>query len=54
MYVPSLLVFPRRNMKAELLDSPPSGSIAAGWIQRERERELYAKVQIFCLFCEAI
>jgi hypothetical protein len=31
----SLLVFPRSNMKAELLDSPPPGSIAAGWIQRE-------------------
>jgi hypothetical protein len=30
MYVPSLLVFPRSNMKAELLDSPPPGSIAAG------------------------
>ena len=35
MYVPSLLVFPRSNMKAEHLDSPPSGSIAARWIQRE-------------------
>jgi len=41
-------------MKAELLGSSPPGSVAAGWIQREREREFYAKVQTFCLFYEAI
>jgi hypothetical protein len=39
MYVPPLLVFPRCNMKAELLDGAPPGSIAAchkaGWIQKE-------------------
>jgi len=37
-YVPYLLVFPRSNMKAELLESAPRGSIAAfhkaGWIQK--------------------
>jgi hypothetical protein len=37
--VPPLLVFPRRNKKAELLDSAPPGSLAtvnmAGWIQKE-------------------
>jgi len=36
-YVPLLLVFPMRNMKAELLESAPTGSEAAchktGWIQ---------------------
>jgi hypothetical protein len=39
MYVPPLLVFPRNNMKTELLDGPPPGSIAArhkaGWIRKE-------------------
>jgi hypothetical protein len=38
MYVPPLLVFPRSNMKAYLLDSTPPGSVAAchkaGWIQK--------------------
>jgi len=38
-YVPPLLVFPRSNMRAELLDSTPPSSIApchiAGWIQKE-------------------
>ena len=34
-YVPPLLVFPRSNMKAELLDSPPPVSITAEWIQKE-------------------
>jgi len=38
-YVPHLLVFPRRNMKAELLESAPPGSVAAchkaGWIQKQ-------------------
>ena len=29
IYVPTLLVFPRSNMKAELLDGAPPGSIAA-------------------------
>jgi hypothetical protein len=37
-YVPHLLVFPRSNMKAELLERPPPGSIAAchkdGWIHK--------------------
>jgi hypothetical protein len=37
-YVPHLLVFPRSNMKAELLESAPPGSVAAchkaGWIQK--------------------
>lgn len=36
-YVPPLIVFPRTNMKAELLDGTPPGTIAAthpsGWIQ---------------------
>ena len=36
-FVPPLFVFPRKNMKAELLDGAPPGSIAAchpsGWIQ---------------------
>jgi hypothetical protein len=40
MYVPPLLVFPRSNMKAELLDGAPPGSTAAchkaGWIQKQR------------------
>jgi hypothetical protein len=39
-YVSPLLDFPRNNMKAELMDSEPSGSIAAchkaGWIHKER------------------
>ncbi|GFG39808.1 hypothetical protein Cfor_10583 [Coptotermes formosanus] len=39
MHVPHLLVFPRSNMKAELLDGALPGSIAAchkaGWIQKE-------------------
>ena len=47
MYVPSLLMFPRSYMKAELLNSPPPGSIAAGWIQRKR---VYAKFQHFVCF----
>ena len=38
-YVSPLLMFPRGNMKAELPDSAPPGSIAAchkaGWIQKE-------------------
>jgi hypothetical protein len=34
-YVPPLLVFPRSNMKAQLLDSPPPVSITAEWIQKE-------------------
>lgn len=38
-YVPPMLVFPRKNMKAELMDGAPAGSIAAchvsGWIQCE-------------------
>ena len=38
-YVSPLLMFPRSNMKAELLDSAPSDSIAAchkaGWIQEK-------------------
>jgi hypothetical protein len=58
MCVPTLLVFPRSNMKvfprsnmkAELLDNPPPSSIASGWIQTE----FYAMVQTFCLFYEAI
>jgi uncharacterized protein YbcC (UPF0753/DUF2309 family) len=37
--VPSLLVFPRSNMQAELLDGALPGSVAArhkaGWIQKE-------------------
>jgi hypothetical protein len=37
-YVSPLLVFPRSNMKAELLDSPPpwfnSNLSQAGWIQK--------------------
>lgn len=37
VYVPPLIVFPRINMKAELLDGTPPGTIAAthpsGWIQ---------------------
>ena len=37
-FVPVLFVFPRKNMKAELLDGAPPGSIAAchpsGWIQQ--------------------
>lgn len=36
-FVPPLFVFPRKNMKAELLDGAPAGSIAechpSGWIQ---------------------
>ena len=39
MHVPPLLVFPRSNMKTELLDGAPPGSIAAchkaGWIQND-------------------
>jgi len=39
-YVPPLLVFPRSNMQAELVDSTPPCSIApchkAEWIQKER------------------
>ena len=39
MYVPPLLVFPTSNMKAEVLDGAPPGSIAAckkaGWLQKE-------------------
>lgn len=38
-YVPPLLVLPRSNVNAELLDSPPPVSIAfchkAGWIQKD-------------------
>lgn len=38
-FVPPMLVFPRKNMKAELLDDAPPGTIAAchpsGWIQAE-------------------
>ena len=38
-FVPPMLVFPRKNMKAELLDDGPPGTIAAchpsGWIQAE-------------------
>lgn len=38
-YVPPLLVFPRVNMKQELMDGAPNGSIAAchksGWIQTD-------------------
>lgn len=37
-FIPPLFVFPRKNMKAELLDGAPPGSIAAchpsGWIQQ--------------------
>lgn len=36
-FVPPLIVFPRKNMKEELLDGAPAGSISAchpsGWIQ---------------------
>ena len=36
-FVPPLVIFPRKNMKAELLDGAPPGTIAAchpsGWIQ---------------------
>lgn len=36
-FIPPLFVFPRKNMKAELLDGAPAGSIAechpSGWIQ---------------------
>lgn len=38
-YIPPLLVFPRKNMKTELLDGAPNGSTAAchksGWIEME-------------------
>ncbi|CAH1967248.1 unnamed protein product [Acanthoscelides obtectus] len=38
-YIPPLFVFPRVNMKAELLDGTPNGSIAiyhkSGWIQMD-------------------
>lgn len=37
-FIPAMFVFPRKNMKAELLDGAPPGSIAAchpsGWIQQ--------------------
>uniref|UniRef100_A0A1Y1N7V7 DDE-1 domain-containing protein n=1 Tax=Photinus pyralis TaxID=7054 RepID=A0A1Y1N7V7_PHOPY len=39
MYVPPMLVFPRKNMKSELLDGAPPGTIAkchpSGWIQQD-------------------
>lgn len=38
-FIPPLMVFPRKNMKAELLDGAPPGTIAgchpSGWIQPE-------------------
>ena len=38
-YVPPLIVFPRKNMKEELMDGAPAGSFAAchpsGWIQTD-------------------
>lgn len=38
-YVPPLIVFPRKNMQAELMDGTPPGSIHAchisGWIQAD-------------------
>jgi hypothetical protein len=44
-YVSPVLVFPRSNMKAELLDSVPPGSIAAchkaGWIQKKSFTQWY-------------
>lgn len=39
LFVPPLIIFPRKNMKAELLNGAPLGSIArchpSGWIQSE-------------------
>jgi len=38
-YVPPLTVFPRKNMKEELMDGAPAGSISAchssGWLQTD-------------------
>jgi hypothetical protein len=38
-YVPRLIVFPRKNMKQEVMDGAPAGSISAchpsGWIQTD-------------------
>ena len=53
-YVPLLLVFPRSNMKAAILDSPPPGSMAACHRAGRSQKGFYAKVQTFCPFCEAI
>jgi hypothetical protein len=51
-YVPLRLVIPKSNMKSELLDDVPPGSIAAfhkaGWIQKE---SFTRRVQTFCPFC---
>ena len=45
MHVPPLLVFPRSNMKTELLDGAPPGSIAAchkaGWIQQHSFKQRF-------------
>ena len=55
-YVPTLQVFPRSNMKAELLDGAPPGLMAACHKSlMDPERELYAMVQTFFPpFCEAV
>jgi hypothetical protein len=38
-YVPPLIVFPRKNMKQELMDGAPAGSIStchpSGWTQTD-------------------
>ena len=50
MHVPPLLVFPRSNMKTELLDGAPPGSIAAchkaGWIQKDFTKRLKQFVRV--------
>jgi hypothetical protein len=54
-YVPLLLVFPRSNMKAVLLDSIPTGLIEAchkaGWIDKESFTQWFKH---FFPFCEAV
>nr|CAI5823692.1 unnamed protein product [Callosobruchus analis] len=46
-YIPPLFVFPRVNMKAELLDGTPNGSIAvchkSGWIQMDSFLQWFEK-----------
>jgi hypothetical protein len=52
LFVPPLLVFPRKNMKSESLDGSPPGTIGTchtfGWIQTV----IYAVFQAFCFCCQ--